>query len=153
MKPILTADATFPGKTAALLTALALLSTPLHAQEPAETLAMELNGAVSTAEGACQLTIVLANRLTQGLRRAAWQVAVFDKDGVVKGLPVLDFGTLPPGKTRIAQFALPGGDCDALSRIVINDVAECTADDGTDHRADCLTGLATSNRSDIEFGL
>lgn len=114
---------------------------------------LELNAAASTEAGGCRLTMVTTNRLPQGLARAAWQVAVFDAQGVVQGLPVLDFGALSSGKTKVAVFDLPGRGCDRIGRIVVNDVAECRAEDGTDLRGACLAGLATQTRTSIDFGL
>ena len=93
------------------------------------------------------------NRLETGIRRAAWQVAIFDKAGAVQSLPILDFGGMIAGKTRVGLFPLPDRGCADIGRIVVNDVAECTADDGTDLRDRCLGNLATQNRSSIEFGI
>lgn len=135
--------------------ACAILPFASAAQDapPAEAMLLELNAATPTDDGGCRLTVVSTNRLPQGLGRAAWQVAIFDPQGIVQGLPILDFGTLAPGKTKVAMFDLPGRGCDAIGRIVVNDVAECRADDGTDLRGPCLTGLATQTRTDIDFGL
>ena len=50
-------------------------------------------------------------------------------------------------------------DDDAVERsghrghVVVNDVAECSAEDGADLRDTCLGGLATQSRTDIDFGL
>ena len=134
------------------LVALCAAGVSASAQS-AEGILLELNGATTTAQGDCQLTMVVTNQMPQGLKRAAWQIAIFDDTGAVRNLPVLDFGALLPGKTRVAQFALPDQDCDKLGRIVVNDVAECTADDGTDRRDTCLRGLTTQDRSQIGFGL
>ena len=109
--------------------------------------------AADTATDACRLTVVTTNRLPLGLRRAAWQVAIFDRDGVVRSLPVLDFGPLIAGKTKVAQFEIPGLGCAQIGRIVVNDVASCEAGDGADLRDACLSGLATQARGDIDFGL
>lgn len=138
-----------------------LFTSQVAAQETVETpteqapgaLSMELNRMSDGEEGGCGLVVVTTNRLSQGLKRAAWQVAVFDQDGVVKSLPVLDFGALPVGKSKVGVFQMPDGACDTISRIIINDVAECTADDGSDLRDSCLQSLETQNRSDIDFGL
>lgn len=129
-----------------------------EAVEPAKdqgegTLRMELNRVTDNEEGGCGLVVVTTNRLSQGLKRAAWQVAIFDQDGVVKSLPVLDFGALMVGKNKVGVFQMPDGTCDTISRIIINDVAECTADDDSDLRDACLQSLETQSRSDIEFGL
>lgn len=136
---------------------LSCIAPIAHAQEAAAApdgkIFLELNSAVDTAEGGCQLTVVTTNRLDSGLKRAAWQVAIFDDAGVVQSLPILDFGAMTAGKTKVAVFSLPDRTCDKIGRIVINDVAECTGDDDSDKRAACLDGLATQARTDIEFGI
>ncbi len=114
---------------------------------------LELNGAAATEDNGCRLTVVTTNRLDQDLGRAAWQVAIFDGDGVVKSLPILDFGAMVTGKTKVAMFELPDQQCTDIGRIVVNDVAACTTDDGEDLREACLGGLATQSRTDIDFGL
>ncbi len=141
---------------AALLSASLLAAQGAAAQDnpPAEGgLVLELNELADNDAGGCRMTVVTTNRLSQGIRRAAWQVAIFDASGAVRSLPVLDFGTLIAGKTKVAIFEIPGGGCDSISRIVVNDVAECTAEDDSDLGATCLTSLATRNRSNIEFGI
>ena len=144
-----------------LLVALSLgFASPALAQDgaaPDNKIMLELNGASDTEAGGCQLTIVATNQLETGIRRAAWQVAIFDKAGAVQSLPILDFGGMIAGKTRVGLFPLPDRPCAEIGRIVVNDVAECTADDGSDKGADlrdiCLGGLATQTRTDIDFGL
>ena len=114
---------------------------------------LELNGATPAENNGCRLTVVTTNRLEQDLNRAAWQVAIFDAEGVVKSLPVLDFGAMVTGKTKVAMFELPDQQCTDIGRIVVNDVAACTTGDGQDLRDACLGGLATRSRTDIDFGL
>ncbi|KGJ04227.1 hypothetical protein SAMN04487972_10928 [Paracoccus halophilus] len=140
-----------------LLVSLSLaVAAPLGAQEtaaPAGKVMLELNGAVDTETGACRLTVVTTNRLDQAIQRAAWQVAIFDRQGVVQSLPILDFGGMIAGKTKVAMFELPERKCADIGRIVVNDVAECSGPDNTDLRDICLGGLATQTRTDIDFGL
>lgn len=133
------------------LAATAQDAPPDTAPEP--EIQLELNAAAPSEAGGCRLTMVTTSRLPRGLRRAAWQVAIFDPQGVVQGLPILDFGALASGKTKVAMFELPGRGCEGIDRIVVNDVAECRAEDGADLRAACLGGLATQSRTDIDFGL
>lgn len=116
-------------------------------------LTLDLNAAQSTETGGCRLTLVATSALPQELARAAWQVAIFGSDGVVRALPVLDFGTVLSGKTKVAVFDIPAPPCDGIGRIVVNEVAECRAEDGADLRRACLSGLATQSRSGLEFGL
>ena len=114
---------------------------------------LELNGLADADAGGCAVTFLTTNRLPQGLQRAIWQVAIFNTDGVVTALPALDFGALVAGKTRVKTFVIPGTTCTSLGRIVVNDVVDCTAEDGSDLRNLCLSNLATQNRSNIEFGI
>lgn len=114
---------------------------------------LELNAAEDSAGGGCQLTMVTSNETGQPLARAAWQVAVFDQAGVVRGLPILDFGALPAGKTRVALFELPGRTCSEIARIVVNDVADCRLADGSDAPDLCLSRLTARSLGTIAFGL
>ena len=114
---------------------------------------IELNSAAATEDGGCRLTMVTTNRTETGLSRAAWQVAIFDGAGIVQALSVLDFGGLSAGKTKIGLFELPGRACTDISRIVVNDVAECRGTDDSDQRDACLGGLTTMTKTDIDFGV
>lgn len=114
---------------------------------------IELNSAGATEDGGCRLTMVTTNRTETGLSRAAWQVAIFDGAGIVQALSVLDFGDLSAGKTKIGLFELPGRACTDISRIVVNDVAECRGTDDSDQHDACLGGLATLTKTDIDFGV
>lgn len=128
--------------------------SPALAQDNAgQGILLELNAAQPTDGGGCRLTVVVTNGLEQGLARAAWQVAIFDAAGVVQSLPVLDFGQLIGGKTKVAMFELADRPCDRIGRIIVNDVAECRAEDGADLRETCLTGLSARALADIEFGI
>lgn len=146
---------------ACVMSAGLFLSHAAAAQDIADTAAqpgdgmlrIELNRATDNDAGGCGLVVMTTNRTDKAIKRAAWQVAIFDQAGVVKALPVLDFGALTVGKNKIGIFQVPDGACNTISRIIINDVAECTADDGTDLRDICLQSLETQTRSDIEFGL
>lgn len=132
--------------------ALSLAVNPAFAQDAAPALALELNGAADTAEGACRLTYVANNGLTSPLEQTSFQMAVFDTSGAVTRLIVLDFGALTMGKTKVVQFDIPGQTCAQISRIVVNDVAQCTTTGGGVVDG-CLAALATASRSSIQFGL
>lgn len=146
--------ATLP-RIAALCLSIALPATALAENAAPENgkLLIELNNAENTDANLCRLSIVSENATGKSLSRAAWQVAIFDKDGIVRALPLLDFGVLVAGKTKIAVFELPGRPCDDIARIVVNDVAECKLDNGEQDLDLCLTQLTTRTRTDIAFGI
>ena len=140
-------------RLSAVVIVASLTALPLAAQEAATpSLALELNTAADTAEGACRLTYVASNGLAAPLEMTSFQMAVFDASGAVTRLIVLDFGALPLGKTKVVQFDIPGQTCAQISRIIVNDVAQCTTTGGAAVEG-CLTSLSTASRSTIQFGL
>lgn len=141
----------------AAVAALGLLAPAIgQAQEATgaeSTFNLELNAAADTSAGSCRLTYVASNQSDIALERTAYEVAVFDSDGVVNRLLVLEFGELVEGKTKILQFDLAETPCASISRIVVNDVAACTqsADGATSDF--CMSGLSASSRTAIQFGI
>lgn len=139
---------------ATILSGFALIAPNLGlAGEAQGGIAMELNQAQDAQSGGCQLTVVVENGSGLALARAAWQIAVFDTQGAVRALPVLDFGALAKDKTKVAMFVLPGATCASTARIVVNDVAECRVEGGENQPDLCLAGLKASTRTSIAFGL
>lgn len=129
-------------------TAVTLLAAPAFAQSG--SLGLELNAARASGEG-CRLIYVATNSTGTALERASYEVALFDADGVVTRLLVLEFGQMQPGKTKVVQFELPEDPCGQISRLLVNSVTECVASDGSE--PNCLDGLVTSSRGDIQFGI
>ncbi|WP_274628722.1 hypothetical protein [Arvimicrobium flavum] len=137
-------------QTIALLFAALLSASPSQAQDGNPSLLLELNGAQSSEKG-CRLTFVVTNRLGAELSRAAFEVALFNEQGVVDRLTVLDFKELPEGKTKVTRFELAGTDCAKVSRVLVNSATDCTGD-GVEPAA-CMRRLATSSKAVIEFGV
>ncbi len=139
-----------------ILTAILALSPvaggPALAQTgaPGPSLALELN-AIEPGDGGCRFTFVIANRLAAALDKAAFEIVLFDKAGMVDRLVTLDFKALPQGKTRVRQFDLPGVDCAGVGRVLLNDATRCEGA-GVDATA-CLRTLEPSTRTAIEFGV
>ena len=128
-----------------------LMATAASAQDtPTAQITLELNSAVATAEGGCQVVFLGRNGLEDDLDSVTWRLAVLDAQGVFQNLLALPLGALSAGKRRIVQYNLPAA-CDGLSEIIVNDVAECKIG-GTDSDL-CLSSLAVSSRADIAFGL
>ncbi len=141
-------------RAASLLVLTSLAGMPLapalaQTAAPEPHVSLDLN-ALQPSEGGCRLTFVVANNLATPIDRAAYEMALFNKNGVVDRLTVLDFKALPPGKTKVSRFDLKGVDCAAVGRVLINDATECSGA-GTAPDA-CLASLATKSTSGIPFG-
>ena len=136
-----------------------LFAQAVVAQETPDTtisdpvITLELNNASNTGNSGCQMTFVVTNHGEKGLAEVAYQVGVFDAKGIVRRILVLEFGSLIGGKTKIALFNLADQPCSDISRIIVNDVAQCTLAENSKPADFCLSGLLTRSRSDIEFGL
>lgn len=136
----------------ALLTAACLLQPPnadAQGLEPGENIVLELNS-FSPSDGGCRATFMVTNRLNKPLKKVAYEIVLFNKQGLVDRLMVLDFSPLSTGKTRVRQFDLPGASCSEISRILINDASVCEGE-GLPKTA-CVEDLETTSRANIEFG-
>jgi len=140
------------GFAAALLTIMPIASAAQDAGDDA-SFALELNAAANTTAGSCRLTYVATNQSDNELSRTAFEVAVFDGQGVVNRLLVLEFGELIAGKTKILQFDLGETPCEDISRIVVNASAACTQAADGEESDFCMSGLNASSRTAILFGI
>lgn len=112
-------------------------------------LSVELNS-LQPSDGGCRLTFVVKNGMDSDLSRAAFELVLFDSEGTVERITVVDFQDLPSTSTKVRQFDFKGTQCDRLGRVLINDTTDCTGD-GVERRA-CLSNLETSTKTSIEFG-
>jgi hypothetical protein len=137
--------------TAFMAVSLAAASGAASAQEPASTpsLRLEFNGIEPSTAG-CRLTFVVENALGAALDRAAFEIVLFNGQGLVDRLTVLDFKELPAGKTKVRQFDLPGADCANIGRVLVNDALACEGE-GVEAGA-CIRNLKTETKSDVAFG-
>jgi hypothetical protein len=130
---------------AALLAAPALALDP-HAGDDAARLDIELN-ALETQDGACRLIFVAENGTGTDLSALVLEAVLFDRETRVAALTLLDFRDLPAGRTRVRPFDMAGVDCDALERLLINDVATCE----WEAAETCADAIAVRSRVDVEL--
>ena len=140
-------------RLAPLMFAAALAATPALAQDaaPAPSLALELN-ALTPSETGCRVTFLATNKLGTEVVRSAFEIALFGSGGGIERLVSLEFKAMPDGKTRVLQFDIGEISCDALTRVLINDITACEGE-GLDPKV-CYAALSTTSRLDkVEFGV
>jgi len=125
-----------------------LVQSPVHAQERQITL--ELNSAKQAGNG-CRVSFIAFNGTGVVLEKTSYEMVVFDAEGLVAQFLILEFGRLPANKTKVVQFDLAEQSCDSISRLLINDVAECVSNQETS--TVCLDALKTNARTEIGFGV
>jgi len=140
------------GPALALAAAAAIILQPLlaasaQAQEAGPALRIELN-ALQPSQSGCRLTFVATNLLPQDITKAAFEVVLFNKAGMVERLSVFDFQELPASRTRVRQFALAGADCANISRILVNGATAC---EGTGVDAKACGRIETTTKGDVVF--
>lgn len=123
-----------------------------HAQEAAQdaALTVELN-ALQPSDRGCRFTFIATNGLGSELTKAAFELVLFDTEGKVSRLTVVDFKDLPQGKTKVRQFDFSGIDCAAVGRVLINDSTEC-AGPAIEPKA-CIQKLKAQTRTEVVFGV
>jgi len=141
----------FRGLTLVAFATASIFTLPAVSFAQSGNFGLELNNAVDTEDGGCRLIYVATNNTGIALEKTSYEVAVFDENGVVSQLLVLEFGALSVGKTKVVQFGLPGQPCAKISRIIVNSLVECSSKQG-EHDF-CITGLITNSRNNIQFGV
>ena len=136
---------------------LAPAPAPASAQAgaPAEPpISVELNKLEPQTGAApgCRAYIVAQNPGPVPLEQLRLDLVMFGTDGVIARRIALDLGPLQTRKIAVRLFDLPGMGCDAIGRVLVNDVLVCRTGGATpadqDHNA-CLDRLAVSSRGSV----
>ncbi len=128
-----------------------LVGTALPAQAEEDQgagLRIELN-ALDPVEEACRVSFLIQNGHAQDIDSAVFEAVLFDADGRVDRLTLLDFGALPAARPRVRQFMVPDLACDGLGRVLINGAETCEGE-GLAQGA-CMEGLELDSRTDVEL--
>lgn len=104
--------------------------------------------AVEMAGTACKLSFVVRNGYGADVEQAIFETVLFDAEGQVSRLTLLDFQGLPAGRLRVRQFQFSQA-CSDISRVLINGAETCVApklDDGA-----CSRGLSLISHAKMEL--
>lgn len=132
--------------TNAILLAFAIILSAIGTAHADGELNLELNKVEPVGKG-CRIFMVFGNKTSAAISSFKPDLVFFDKNGVIADRLVVEGGPLPAGKTRVKLFDVAGLGCDAIQRILLNDIRACSgqAPDA------CLAMTRTSSRNRIEF--
>ena len=119
------------------------------AQQPAPAdsrLNVELNAVAPSTRG-CMMTFVAENDMATPIAKISFELAFFNDKNTVDKITVVDFRDLPIGKKRVRQFDMPNIKCEALTRVIVNDVPVC---DGP-AAGECKAALTTRSQIAVPF--
>lgn len=108
----------------ALLLGAAMFFIPGQGQGETPRLSVELNR-IEARDTACQLVFVTQDATGAGLEQLVLEVVLFDRAGGVAALSLLDFQDVPAGGLRVRSFDMPGLECGAIGRLLVNATATC----------------------------
>lgn len=111
-------------------------------------LRVELNKLEPHGE-ACRAYLVLENATGSAFEELKLDLVLFDTDGVVARRLAVEMAPLPAGKTSLKVFDISGLACDAIGRVLLNDVLACA--DAAGAREDCLALVSPTARGAVRF--
>lgn len=132
----------FVTASAALFIALTATLPPAVAQSG--ELHVELNRLEERADG-CRVHLVLENSSARAYTSYQLDLVVFSSDGVISRRLALETAPLRANKTMVKEFELAGLSCNAVGRILLNDIPACASDVG--EMDDCVTTTRVSSRA------
>jgi len=150
-------SATVAARDLALGLALLIAATAATAagteQSAADPIEIELNR-LEPGKDACRPYLVFRNRGDAALAAFTLELVLFDGvlfdgEGFIKQQFTLDAAPLPAGKTSVKLFEIPGVDCAAIGRILLNQVTACAGADGA--LPDCMARIQASSRVPVGF--
>jgi len=114
----------------------------------ADGVSIELNK-LEPNGGACRAHLVLENGTGSAFETLKLDLVMFDTEGVVARRLAVETASLPAGKTSLKVFDIDGLACEAVGRVLLNDVMACA--DASGARDDCLALVTPSARGTVAF--
>lgn len=115
---------------------------------PAGKVSLELNK-LEQVEDACRAYLVLQNGTETTFGELELDIVLFDREDVIQRRLAVNTAPLRAGKTTVKAFEIDRQRCDAVGRVLLNDVLKCSSDEG--RRDDCLGLVSVSSRAGPDF--
>lgn len=143
----------------ACLTRCAVVVIGLLAAVPAQAQSESSDDAAKTTDGmrvqlnklasvsdACRVYLVFENRTGRAFDAYTLDLVMFGADGAILRRFAVEARTMPEGKTRVKPFDLTGTSCDAVGKILLNEVMTCKERDGAGEPARCTPAAHPESR-------
>ncbi|MEM9148676.1 MAG: Tat pathway signal sequence domain protein [Pseudomonadota bacterium] len=120
----------------------------LEARAQEAGLSIELNRLDTQAE-ACQAFLVMENGTEIAFEELVLDLVMFGDDGIIARRLAVDIAPLRAGRISVKVFAVEGTACEAIGRVLLNDVLSCAGAEGP--VAGCFDLIDTRSRVSAEF--
>jgi hypothetical protein len=150
----LIARSTLSGALALALMAFthaAAKDTDAETPAPPEGMRVQLNK-ITPVSDACRVYLVFENRTGRAFDAYTLDLVMFDTDDAILRRLAVEAGSMPEGKTRVKPFDLTGTKCEAVGKILLNEVMTCKGPDGAGSSSSCTAAARPESRlSDTPF--
>lgn len=113
---------------------------PALAAAAEQNIMIELNSA-ENADGRCRLTFLIENKKDTAIDSIKFDLAVFNRDGIIHRRLASEFGPVRAMKTNVRTFPVDG-DCAQIGSVLVNDITACVPGNA----GACLDALELSSR-------
>ena len=135
------------GLLAAGLLAVSTLAGHAPAARAAGGIGLELNK-LEPNEGYCRAYFLFTNGDEMRYEDVKFDIAIFDKQGIVLKRLAISAGTLRTGKRTLKLFDIDGLACGDIGEVLVNDMLSCQA--GGKPVADCIDLVTVSSRAEAK---
>ncbi|WP_440997587.1 Tat pathway signal sequence domain protein [Arhodomonas sp. SL1] len=97
----------------------------------------------------CLAYLVVENTAESAYDSLTLDLVMFDGDGIIARRLAVETAPLPAGKTSVKVFRIDELPCDAIGRVLLNDILAC--EDETGDHDDCLSRLDTESVAGVPF--
>ncbi|WP_290648296.1 Tat pathway signal sequence domain protein [Aquisalimonas sp.] len=132
----------------AILLALVIGVIGTNADAESGAMTVELNK-LEPRNGSCLAYLVLENDVGVRFETFRLDLVMFDTDGIIARRLALEAGPLEEGKTAVKMFDITDLPCQDLGRVLLNEVIDCEAGDGT--APDCTAYTHVTARTEVPF--
>ena len=108
-------------------------------------LTVELNKFEADAGGGCRAFFLFRNQTGLTFDGFEMSLAILDGAGVIDRLLTIDAAPIPVGRTTLKLFEIPQISCDAISEILLHEIASCRPQNAEE--MDCFPLLDLTSRT------
>ncbi|MGB7757092.1 MAG: hypothetical protein WBL23_13605 [Salinisphaera sp.] len=151
--PSSTGDASTSGASNTATGNTSAAQIPKSATASSQAVDVELNK-LTSVDNACRAYLVTQNLTDSAFDSFKLDVVMFDNNGIVAKRLAVQLGPMPAGKTSLKVFDIPGLACKQIGQLLLNDVLQCTVNNGNGppkERHDCLSLISVSQRGRVPF--
>jgi len=108
-------------------------------------LTVELNKFEAEEGGGCRAFFLFRNQTGLTFEGFEMSLAILDGAGVIDQLLTIDAAPIPVARTTLKLFEIPQTSCDAISEILLHEIASCRPQNAVE--MDCFPLLDLSSRT------